>query len=254
MALLSQARSLFSSRSGRISAGALLEVVAYHLTLHGRFYLRRDDFRLALDRLVIARTILAELAKGTTTSRDHSLYMLFSDEIAPQIRFAAHSQGHKAAYNIEAVVKEVNTSKLRDTLVPGYEEIVLQLRGEGTKEAASSGSLGRAMLREPLWEGKPVPIRNPELVDAFIKVQNAEDAMVGGKRACTPPKKAGATAALPPGGKSRASAASKTTRSRVAAFDDVLLALADAQQVAHKLVESQKVTLDVLALHTQTPT
>jgi signal recognition particle subunit SRP68 len=251
-ALVSQAHSLFSSNSGRISAGALLEVIAYHLTLQGRFYLRRDDFGLALDHLAVARAILAELAKDTTTSRDHSLYILFSDEIAPQIRFAAHSQGYEAAYNIDVVAKEANTSKLRDALVPGYDEIVRQLKGERAKEAASSGSLGRAMLREPLWEDKPVPIRNPELVDAFIKVQDAEDAMAEGKHACKQPKQAGTQTAVPPSGKeTRTSAASKITRGRVAAFDDVLLALADAQQVAQKLVESKEVTLHVL--HSQTP-
>jgi len=242
-ALLCQARSLFFSDSRRISGGPLLEITAYHLTLQGRFYLRRDDFRLALDHLALARGIFAELAKDTTASRDHALYTLFSDEIAPQIRFAAHSLGHQTAYNIDVVVKEVNTSKLRDALVPGHHEIVRQLREERAEEAASSGGSGQAMLREPLWEGKPVPIRNPELVDAFIKVQNAEDTMAEGKRAYNQPKTTGLKAALPAGSKKkRTLAVSKTMRGRVSAFDGVLLALADAQQVAQKLSESKEVT------------
>lgn len=251
--LLSQARSLYSSDPRRISAAGFLEVTVYHLVLQGRFYLRRDDFRLALEHLAVAHVIFAELAKSATTSRDQAVYTLFSDEIAPQIRFAAHSQGHKASYDIDVVSREVTTSKLKEALVPGCHEIVQRLQQERAEEVTGSGSSGRAMLKEPLWEGTPVPVRNPELVDAFIKMQNA-DAMAEGKRAYKRRRKVGSKTTLPAGNKEmQTSAASTTTRDKVAAFDGVLLALAEAQQVVQRLVESKEVIILAHVPHNQTP-
>jgi signal recognition particle subunit SRP68 len=245
--LLSQARTLYSQR---MSAGQLLEIAAYHLTLKGRFYLRRDEFAPALGHLAAAWAILTELAKDASTSRDQALYTYFSDEIAPQIRFAAHSLGHKAAYHIDAVVREVSTSEVTDALLPEYDDLVRRLREERAKGAASSGSSGRAMLREPVWEGKPVPIRNPELVDAFIEVQNAEDAMADGINVSKHPKNARTRPPPPAGAKdTQASGASNTTRGRVSAFDGILLALADAQQVAQRQAEFKVIFF--LALPTQ---
>lgn len=223
----------------RISAVSLLEITAYHLTLQGRFFLRRDEFEPALEHLAVARYLLSAdaLAKDTNTSRDLALYTLFSDEIAPQIRFAAHSLGHKTAYDIDAVVKGVASSKVLDHHVPDLQNLLGRLKEERAKEAGSSSAGSRAMLREPIWEGAPVPIRNPELVDVFLKVQNAEDAMDEGKakqaRSSKPSKDASA-------GKENAPAP-KSTRGKVAAFDGILLALTDAESVAQKLVESKEV-------------
>lgn len=184
------------------------------------------------------------LSKDTNTSRDLALYTLFSDEIAPQIRFAAHSLGHKAAYDIDAIVKEVVTPKLRDQYVPGLEGLISKLKDERAKEAGSSSGSNRAMLREPMWEGLPVPIRNPELVDVFLKVQNAEDAMKEGKTVKSGKTTAGggAQSRTADGKENTGSAPTQTsTRGKVAAYDDVLLALTEAEAVAQKLVESKEV-------------
>lgn len=104
--------------------------------------------------------------------------------------------------------------------------------GEGSKSGSG------AVLRDVVWEGKPVPIRNPELVDAFLKVQNAEDAMLSGAGS----KRKGKTGGDAAPAKVNAPQPPKTMRSKIAAFDGVLLALTDAEQVAQKLVESKDVS------------
>lgn len=227
---------------------SLLEITAYHLTVQGRFFLRRSEWGPALEHLAVARYIVSGdvLAKDTNTSRDQALYTSFSDEISPQIRFAAHMLGHKTAYDIDAIVKSVigaGNGKVLDKHVPGFNDLLSTLKAERAKEAGgSSGS--RAMLREPIWEGAPVPIRSPELVDVFLKVQSAEDAMNGGPTRATKPSKSGAAGE----GKENvavaaAAAAPKSTRGKVTAYDGILQALTDAESVAEKLVESKEVRL-----------
>lgn len=211
------------------------------MTLQGRFFLRRSEWGPALEHIAVARYILSGevLGKETNTSRDQALYTSFSDEISPQIRFAAHMLGHKTAYDIDAIVKGVVTTGNGKNLqkhVPGFNDLLETLKAERAKEAGvSSGS--RAMLREPIWEGAPVPIRSPELVDVFLKVQTAEDAMNGG-----PARSAKSSKGAAGDGKENVGAAApKSTRGKVTAYDGILQALTDAESVAEKLVESKDV-------------
>jgi signal recognition particle subunit SRP68 len=75
-----------------------------------------------------------------------------------------------------------------------------------------------------MWEDQPVPVRNPELVDVLLRVQDAETRLAGDSG--------------PEGRKGGTSASSKKS---VAAYDAILLALSDAEEVARKLAEAQKV-------------
>lgn len=98
------------------------------------------------------------------------------------------------------------------------------LRSEG--KSAETGEI-RKRLEELSWEGQPVPVRNPELVDVFLKIQDAEARLEGHK----------------PSPSERAAKSQKENRSKkgVAAYDAILLALSDAEEVARKLVEAQQV-------------
>lgn len=210
--------------------------------MKGRFFLRRDDFAEALELLSVARYVLSSdlLAKDTGTSRDLALYTLFGDEIAPQIRFAAHSLGHKTSYDIDAVVKAVATPKAIEKHIADFTALQAKLKEERARDVGAAGA-GRGNLRDLIWEGQPVPVRNPELVDVFLRVQAAEDAMTDGKR------KSGGAGAKTASSSSAATkentdaAKQKTTRVGVAAYDGVLLALSDAEAVVQKLVESKEV-------------
>ncbi|KAL0576382.1 signal recognition particle subunit srp68 [Marasmius crinis-equi] len=213
--LLSHCQSLY--KAGRLSAGNLLEVTVYTLMLNGRFLRYRDEFEDALTQLCVARNVLDELADAAPTSRDQALATFFSDEIGPEIRYCAHELGRAKAYDVDGIVKEIS-GKHRNEFVEGCDSIIAKFKGEIT-----SGKGENSQKLEPLmWEGEPIPVRNPELVDVLLKVQQAE-------------KKLRAHA-----GTSDGKSSAPGSKKGVAAYDAILLALSDAEEVARKLSEAQQ--------------
>jgi signal recognition particle subunit SRP68 len=214
--LLSFCQTLYAS--SRLSARDLLECTIYTFIVNGRFLRYRDDYEDALVQLCVARSLLDELAGTAATSRDQALATLFGDEIGPEIRHCAHEMGHEKAYDVDGIVASL-ASKHKNQLVDGCAGILKQL-----KEDEQSSSTVRRQLEPLIWEEKPVPVRNPELVDVLLKVQEAEK------------KLGGQSSDIKPGSKKA-----------VAAFDAILLALSDAEEVGRRLTEVQQVdSLDLL--------
>lgn len=213
--LLSQSQTLYAT--SRLSAQNLLEVTVYTLILNGRFLRYRDDFDNALAQLSVARNLLDELATGATTSRDQALATLWADEIGPEIRYCAHELGRTKAYDIDAIV--LGFKPTRSTLVEDCDAIVASFRKELQQEASSGTS--KKKLEPLVWEGEPVPVRNPELVDVLLKMQDAERRLQN---------------AAP-----ELIAKGSGSKKGVAAYDAILLALSDAEEVSRKLVEAQQV-------------
>ncbi|KAI3622264.1 signal recognition particle 68 [Moniliophthora roreri] len=216
--LLSHCQTLY--KSSRLSAENLLEVTIYTLILNGRFLRYRDDFEDALIQLCVARSLLDELANAAPTSRDQALATFFSDEVGPEIRYCAHELGRSKAYDVDSIVNELSAEH-RNGFVEGCESILQKF-----KQEVSSGKEETSQKLETLmWEGEPVPVRNPELVDVLLKVQQAEKKLktqqgsLDGK-----------------GGQTSAAGSKKS----VAAYDAILLALSDAEDVARKLSEVQQ--------------
>ena len=219
--LLTHCQSLYVAH--RLSASDMLEISAYTLILSGRFLRFRDEYEDARDQLCVARSLLDVLADAAQNSRDQALATLFADSIAPEIRYCAHQLGQADAYDIDRIVKEVAPSQ-RDTFVVGYGEIVSRLKAESDGKYSADE---RKRLHELIWEGQPIPVRHPELVDVLLKVQEAE------KPLRDPSSSKGAT---------EKGAKTQKSRKGVAAFDAVLAALSDAEEVARKLIESQRVS------------
>ncbi|KIY64516.1 hypothetical protein CYLTODRAFT_457145 [Cylindrobasidium torrendii FP15055 ss-10] len=209
--LLTHAKAL--TAASRLSAASLLEVYVYTLIVDGRFQRYRESFDDALVQLSVARHLLDELAASATTSKDQALAVLFADSIGPEIRYSAHELGRPESYNIDKIVAQEGV-KHRDSLV----EDCAQLLQTFKTEEVGSESNKRQKLEQIIWEGEPVPIRNPELVDVFLKAQDAQ-------------------AKLERDGQGKMS-----SKKRVAAYDTILLALSDAEEVARKLMEAQKTT------------
>lgn len=201
-------------KESRISAADLVQATIYTLILNGRFLKHRDEFEDALIQLSVARNLLDELATQATTSRNQALATLFADEIGTEIRHCAYQLGWKNASEVDNIVKETST-KHRAEIVEGFDTLVAGIRSVGE----SSGA--KETLRPILWEGTPVPIRNPELVGVLLAVQNAESVLAG-------KKEEGHVKHL-------------RHKKGVAAFDAVLSALSDAEDIARKLKEAQQV-------------
>lgn len=210
--LLSLCQVLYTS--SRLSAENLIEVTVYTLILNGRFLRYRDEFTDALIQLSVARSLLDDLANTSSTSRDQALAILFSDEIGPEIRYCAHELGHSKAYDVNGIVAEL-APKHRDEVVENCHELLSNLRSD---QKVSS----KSKLEQRMWEGQPVPVRYPELVDVLIRVQEAEEYLDDGRRSST-----------------------RLGRSKLGetAYDKVLSALSDAEDAARKLQESQQVLI-----------
>ncbi|KAJ7773075.1 hypothetical protein B0H16DRAFT_1363121 [Mycena metata] len=213
--LLSLCQSLFAA--SRLSAAHLLQVSIYTLILNARFLRYRDEFDDALVQLSVARGLLDELANNAETSREQALAAVFADEVGPEIRYCAHELGRAKAYDVDGIVAEL-AGKHRNEMVEGCDAIIEKLKAEIEGEKGGAGS-SRKKLAELSWEGQPVPVRNPELVDVLLKVQEAETRLEDSSK-----KSAG------------------SSKKGIAAYDAILLALSDAEEVARKLVEAQQLS------------
>lgn len=227
--LLSHCQALHAE--GRLSASDLVQATVYTLILNGRFLRHRYEFEDALAQLSVARSLLDEIATHASTSRDQALATAFADEIGPEIRHCAHELGDNKAYDVDAIVAE-SASAHKNEFVVGYDKLVKELASESAGGAATE----RKKLRPLVWEDEPVPVRNPELVDVFLKVQEAEEKL-GHTESEKTPQVTGKD------GEKKKDKVGKGTKSKrgVAAYDAILLALSDAEGVARKLAEAQQV-------------
>ncbi|KAJ3774857.1 hypothetical protein EV361DRAFT_519713 [Lentinula raphanica] len=215
--LLSLTQRLYNSQ--KLTAESLLECTAYLLLLNGRFLSSapREDYESALPQLCVTRMILDILALHAGNSRDQALAVLWSDQVGPLIRWCAHQMGREKAYDVSSIVREVSEQNV-SKLVDNWDEVIERFQKEAANQGPGSNAnkLGKLDESKLMWEGDPVPIRNPELVDVLLKVQNAEAKMAAsGSKGNQGGKKA------------------------VGAYDSVLSALSDAEEVARKLSESE---------------
>ena len=219
--LLSHCQSLYAS--SRLKTPSLIQATVYTLVVNGRFLRYRDEFEDALIQLSVARSLLDELAERAETSRGQALAILFADEIGPEIRYCAHALGRDKAYDIDTIVKEV-AGRHRGDIVEGYDGLIKTFRGE----RAAGSAHDKKQLETLMWEGQPVPVRNPELVDVLLKVQEAEGKIAVPRDGTVDDK-----------GKNKGKGLG--SKKGVAAYDAILLALSDAEDVARKLLEAQQV-------------
>jgi signal recognition particle subunit SRP68 len=212
-------------------------MTAYTLILNGRFLRYRDDYEDALIQLSVARVILDELAECAETSRDQALATCFADDIGPEIRHCAHQLGHAKAYDVDNIVRE-QSAQHRAQIVDGYDTLMQKLRKEVGRDSRDK----ERKLRLLLWEGEPVPVRSPELVDVLVKVQEGEVKLREESMEVSNPVQTDQERKRKPakGGKSKRG---------IAAYDNILLALSDAEGVARKLVEAQNVSSAFLLRH-----
>ncbi|KAF8971599.1 hypothetical protein BDZ97DRAFT_1787309 [Flammula alnicola] len=165
---------------------------------------------------LVARALLDNLADASSTSRDQALAVLFSDEIGPEIRYCAHELGRPKAYDINGIVAEL-APKYRNEIVENCDALVAKLQ---TEERTTSL---KSKLTERVWEGQPVPVRYPELVDVLLRVEKAEAHLNATQWDSDRPHAAG-----------------RKSKLGATAYDAVLSALSDAEDVARKLQEAQQ--------------
>lgn len=224
--LVETCTSLFTASN--LSGQDMAEVIIYELLLRGRFQRVREEYDTGVASLSVARSMLDELTAQAPTSHDQAIASVFIDDIAPEIRYCAHELGHKRAYDIDAIVKEV-APRNRSKLAPLYEKITEAMAKEGGRASGVAGKADKLSRLE--WEGESVPLRNPELVDAFLKVEAASAKLTGTQDAQQPQQGQGGQ---------QSSKQNAKSKKRVTAFDGILQALSDAETIARKLSEAKR--------------
>ena len=201
-----------------------------------------------LVQLAVAHALLDELEKTACTSKEVVLARAFKDEIGPEIRWCVHefNRGNNAEAEDDAELeKHVLAWKKREwdiegivsDIAPAYAERVVKNFGtliHGLKDEATIGgglAGNRQILEDLVWDGEPVPVRNPELVGVLLKVQEAMKKL----KVDSSNEEAGVKV------KGAKGAKVGTARGRIAKYDEVLQSLSDAVDQARKLVEAQQV-------------
>lgn len=251
----------------------MVELIIYALIHTARFNLRRGsastapfyslehDSRLSdsvneldtlahpLVQLSVAHVLLDELERTAHSSKEVALAQAFKDEIGPEIRWCIHefNRGNDTEEGDVELEKHVLSWKKREwdiegivgDLAPAYAERVVKgfgtlIRGLKNEAVGTSDPAGKKQILEDLiWDGEAVPVRNPELVDVLLKVQEAMRKL----KADGSNEEAGVTIKGPN---------RKTARGRIARYDGVLLSLSDAVDQARKLVDAQQVWFLIL--------
>ena len=215
--LLSHCQGLYAA--GRLPAEHVIQATVYMLVMNGRFLRYRDDFEDSLVQLSVARDLLDQLAERAVTSRDQALATLFADGIGPEIML-----GREKAYDVDAIVVEL-ARKHRSEIVDGCEAILQKLTGWRRLWRGE-----RKKLETPMWEGQPIPVRNPEFVNVLLRVQEAEAKIAA-------PREAGEDIGT---GDNRKQKKRLGSKKGVAAYDAILSALSDAEEVSKKLMEAKQ--------------
>ncbi|EMD41387.1 hypothetical protein CERSUDRAFT_109985 [Gelatoporia subvermispora B] len=233
--LLLHCQALYAS--SRLSAEALVQATVYLLVLNGSLFYNRASYEDGLTQLSVARNLLDELAAKATTSREQALAVAFADEISPQIRFCAHQLRYERAYEVDAIIADV-APKHRNDIVEGCDSLIANLGKDGADSAQD-----RRKLAPLVWEGEPVPVRNPELVDVLLRVQEAEQRLADAGK--SDEKAAAEDTSTKPRKKGNVGRGARSKRG-VAAYDAILLALSDAEDVARRLVEAEQLIRSTL--------
>lgn len=193
----------------RINFQTRAEASIYYLSVKAELAFERAQYADVLAALAARRELLDTLASAARDSHDQALAVEFSDAYDPLIRFSAYKLGNAASHDIDAVVADIEPA-MREEALPGLSELVSGLREE-TK--AGEMEAGRRTLDEVVFAGQKVEFRSAEIVDAMLRVQDAQ-----------------ARLAKAQGGKGKGG---------MAAWDRLLGVLGDAEAVARRLLDDQ---------------
>ncbi len=191
---------------------ALFEVFTYSRIISGRLALKKDDFSAALSSLCAAHHLLDVLTRSSPSTRDQALASVFIDEISPEIRYCAHELKTNRSHDVQRIVNAIGPRECELT-IEGFIELSNTL---STNAGSAAPQVEHIPNKLWTWDGKIVPIRNPELVDVLERVQNAEQRLANQDRL--------------------------GNKARMTAFDAILQSWSEAQEVSKRITEMQKET------------
>lgn len=239
----------------RIDVQSRAEVIAYVTSTKASAFFDRGNWDEALDHLAVARRLLSALAKSSSDTRGEALANSFVDSTEGQMRFCAYQLGEEEQ-DMDKVAEKRATGPVQERVCPQFASLIEKL-------TAGKQSTAQKETVEIEWQGKSIPIRNAELVDAVVRVRKEEEALqqsltstpAGGQPAASARSKGKkpqrlthaertarkrSSAAQVAGGESSSAAASRalsSSRSTNDPFDHALAALTDGELLARQLVD-----------------
>lgn len=198
--------------SGRINFQTRAEVSIYYLSVKAELAFERGQYADVLASLAARRELLDTLASAARDSHDQALAVEFIDAYDPLIRFSAYKLGNTASHDIDGVVRDIEPA-MREEALPGLGELVAGLREE-TK--AGEMEAGRRTLDDVTFAGQRVEFRSAEIVDAMLRVQDAQARLAA-----------------------KGSKAKGKGKGGMAAWDRLLGVLGDAEAVSRRLADEQ---------------
>lgn len=156
----------------RIDVVSRAQVAAYSALIRGNESFDKDQWKLALEQLSVARRLLQNVAECSRSSRAEALANSFVDTTEAQLRYSAY-QLDEAEQDMDKVAASQASTEACERVVPGYSKLVEELEAEINKKGGSEAT--RKNVVELDFHGKKIPIRNAELVDVIVRVRAAEE-------------------------------------------------------------------------------
>jgi signal recognition particle subunit SRP68 len=194
----------------------LAEITIYRLSLRAELQFEHSNWAEALTDLAARRKLLSTLSEAARDSYDQALAVEYIDQYDPLIRFSAYKLGRSESHDIDGVVKDIDMEMMEES-VPGFGKLVEGLRGETGAEEMEKG---RKTLEDVQFAGEKVEMRNAEIVEVMLRVQDSL-------------------------GKLKGRADSGSGRG-MKEWDKVLGVLGEAEGVARRLLDDHEVSLFLL--------
>jgi len=161
--------SLATESTSKLSQKTLAEMTIYHLSLRAELQFEHSNWAEALTDLAARRKLLSTLSEAARDSYDQALAVEYIDQYDPLIRFSAYKLGRSESHDIDGVVKDIDSEMMEES-VPGFGKLVEGLRGE---TGAEEMERGRKTLEDVQFAGEKVEMRNAEIVEVMLRVQES---------------------------------------------------------------------------------
>ncbi|KAK0547851.1 signal recognition particle subunit srp68 [Tilletia horrida] len=158
-----------------VDAQLVAEAVAYRTLLEGIRHFDRgseSSHEAALPLFCASRVLLNAIAKNSPTSRREALAYTFVDQGEAPLRFCAYQLGlNEQLSDLDVLAKEYATPEKCEEIYPGFAQVLDRL--ESSAQTKSGKEQKRSVKID--WHGRELPIRNPDLLEATVKVQAEQE-------------------------------------------------------------------------------
>ncbi|WWC57928.1 uncharacterized protein I303_100463 [Kwoniella dejecticola CBS 10117] len=151
----------------KLNTRTKVEVTIYHLLIRSELYFEKANYGNCLYDLVAVRKLLTILNGNSKNSYDEALSNEFIDLDEPLIRYCAYKLGRSESHDIQGIVNDIEDKTLEEESLPGYISLADQLK----EELSGQMEVDKAKLQPIVFAEQPIELRNPELVNVMIKVQ-----------------------------------------------------------------------------------